>query len=80
MSVDTYDAGLHLNLTGAEKMSDYLGSWLHENYDLTDYRYDTEYSQAWQSNIDFYESMKAQQYSEIEQYGELVSFGANATN
>ena len=80
MSVDTYDAGLHLNLTGAEKMSDYLGSWLHENYDLTDYRCDTEYSQAWQSNIDFYESMKAQQYSEIEQYGELVSFGANATN
>ena len=28
MSVDTYDAGLHLNTQGAEKMSDYFGAWL----------------------------------------------------
>lgn len=35
---DTYDAGLHLNVYGAEKMSRWLGAWLKENYDLKDYR------------------------------------------
>lgn len=38
MSADTYDAGLHLNLSGAEKMADYFGGWLVENCGLTDHR------------------------------------------
>ena len=78
MSQDTYDAGLHLNTQGAEKMSDYFGAWLVENYDLTDYRNNEEYAAIWQDKIDFYNEMKAQQYYELETYGELVSFGANA--
>lgn len=78
MSVDTYDAGLHLNTSGAEKMADYFGAWLVENYDLTDYRDNKEYAAIWQKKIDFYNEMKEQQYYELEEYGELKSFGANA--
>ncbi len=78
MSVDTYDAGLHLNTSGAEKMSDYFGAYLKENYELTDYRDNEEYAVIWQEKVDYYNAMKKQQYSELEQYGELVSFGANA--
>lgn len=78
MQQDTYDAGLHLNTQGAEKMADYFGAWLVENYDLTDYRGNPEYDAIWQKKIDFYNEMKAQQYYELETYGELRSFGANA--
>lgn len=78
MSQDTYDAGLHLNTQGAEKMSDYFGAWLVENYDLTDYRENAEYASIWQEKIKFYNEMKNQQYYELETYGELMSFGANA--
>lgn len=78
MTKDTYDAGLHLNTQGAEKMSLYFGNWLKENYDLTDYRNDENYAAIWQEKVDFYNEMKAQQFYELETYGELVSFGANA--
>ena len=78
MSQDTYDAGLHLNTQGAEKMADYFGAYLVENYELTDYRDNEKYAKSWQEKVDFYNAMKQQQYDELEQYGELVSFGANA--
>lgn len=78
MSTDTYDAGLHLNTQGAEKMADYFGAYLVENYELTDYRDNEKYAKSWQEKVDFYNAMKQQQYDELEQYGELVSFGANA--
>jgi hypothetical protein len=78
MSQDTYDAGLHLNTQGAEKMAKYFGQYLVDNYDLTDYRTDAKYASIWQEKVDFYNSMKAQQYAELEEYGELISFGANA--
>lgn len=44
-SVDTYDGGLHLNLTGAEKLSNFFAAILAEEYDLTDYRGDALYEQ-----------------------------------
>ena len=37
-NVDTYDAGLHLNVYGAEKLTRYLGEYLKENTDLQDLR------------------------------------------
>ncbi|MGN0341375.1 MAG: SGNH/GDSL hydrolase family protein [Roseburia sp.] len=78
MSEDTYDAGLHLNTRGAEKMADYFGQWLVENCDLTDYRNQEEYAKIWGEKVEFYNEMKEQQYAELEEYGELRSFGANA--
>ncbi len=80
MTVDTYDAGLHLNLTGAEKFSNYIGQYLKSGYDLTDYRQDERYKDVWQGKIDDYNAMKDKQEEEIAKYGELISFGANATN
>ena len=40
---DTYDAGLHLNLTGATKLSKYFAKILAEKYNLTDYTGDDIY-------------------------------------
>ncbi len=73
-STDTYDAGLHLNLSGAEKLSRAFGAWLTERYDLTDWREDEAYRQVYAEKIAFYEEMKAAQYQELEEYGEIISF------
>ena len=73
-STDTYDAGLHLNLAGAEKMSRYFGAWLKENYELTDYRENAGYQKVYGEKIKFYEDMRDAQYKEIEQYGKVVSY------
>ncbi len=78
MQEDTYDAGLHLNLQGAEKFARWLGEILVENYDLPDRREDPEVSALWQEKCDFYDDMLAQQLAELSEHGELVSFGANA--
>lgn len=74
MTTDTYDAGLHLNLAGAEKLADYFGAWLTENCDLTDYREDAEYQSVWQEKIERYEAQKEEQYKELEENGKLISF------
>lgn len=42
-TTDTYDAGLHLNLTGATKLSKYFAKILAEKYNLTDYTGDDIY-------------------------------------
>lgn len=78
MSVDTYDGGLHLNLSGAEKMADYIGNYLVTNYDLTDFRDDARVSALWDAKIEFYNTLRDAQYAELEEYGELRSWGANA--
>lgn len=74
-SEDTYDAGLHLNVTGAEKLSDYFGKILSETYQLEDKRSDEELRKIWQEKVDFYYKMKENQYREIEKYGHLKTFG-----
>lgn len=42
-SKDTYDGGLHLNLSGATKLSDYFSNILSNKYNLTDYSGDKVY-------------------------------------
>ena len=78
MSVDTYDAGVHLNIYGAEKLSTYFGQYLVDNYDLTDYREVPAVAAEYEKDIEFYNFMRDDQLREIEQYGELKSYGANA--
>ncbi len=75
---DTYDGGLHLNVFGAEKMADYFGGILSEEYKLEDHRKDEALSKEWQDKITFYNQMKETQIKEIEKYGHLISIGANA--
>lgn len=78
MSTDTYDAGLHLNVNGAEKFADYIGQYLSVNYDLTDYREVPEVASLWQDDIEFYDRLRRDQEAEIATYGELQSWGVNA--
>jgi len=72
---DTYDGGLHLNLSGAEKLSGYFGQILQDTYGLTDHREDPETAALWQEKCDFYHEMEADQYRELEEYGYLKSYG-----
>lgn len=72
---DTYDNGLHLNLSGAEKLAKYLGAELSETYQLPDHRGDAQVAAKWQEKSDFYHEMEADQYRELEEYGYLKSYG-----
>ena len=54
-SQDTYDGGLHLNLSGAEKITEYLGEILKEECSLTDRRNEEELSKVWAGKISAYE-------------------------
>lgn len=74
-SNDTYDSGLHLNLSGAEKLSDYLGGYLKENYDLDDMRKDEKINKIYEEKTNYYNEMKKQQYYELEKYGKIVMYG-----
>ncbi len=65
-NTDTYDAGLHLNLSGAEKLSHWLGKYLIESLELSDRRSEAELSERWEEKIAFYEAEKKAQY---EKYG-----------
>ena len=50
---DCYDSGSHLNPSGARKVTDYLGQYLTEHYDLTDHRADEAYA-CWHDDYDTY--------------------------
>lgn len=71
--VDTYDAGLHLNVTGAEKVSVYLGEVFQKEFALEDKHDDKELAKTWADKVEFYNSMKENQYEELEKYGYLKS-------
>lgn len=72
---DTYDAGLHLNVSGAEKMAVYFGKFLKEKFELPDRRNEGDLSRAWDEKIEFYNGMKEKQHKELEEYGYLKSLG-----
>ena len=64
---DTYDGGLHLNLSGAEKLSKYFGRILKEEYVLSDHHNDSELVKVWEEKSDFYNQMKARQEQKLGQ-------------
>ncbi len=65
-ATDTYDAGLHLNLDGAIKMSSYFGEILVRDYEIADRRGDEELSQIWSEKKERFEQKKEQLQSEEE--------------
>lgn len=71
---DTYDAGLHMNLSGAEKMSVYFGRILAEEYGLADRRGDDLLAARWNEKAAAYYRQQADQYLELETYGYLRAF------
>ena len=75
-STDTYDAGLHLNLSGAEKLSRYFGPILQSECGLADRRSEPETAAVWAEKAEAYYAEKEDQYRELEEYGYLKSYGA----
>ena len=59
MSVDTYDAGIHLNVYGAEKLTRYIGALLRERHDVPDRRDDQDASAVWAGRVETYYGRKA---------------------
>lgn len=55
---DTYDKGGHLNVYGAEKVSNYMGRVLSEEYNLPDHRNDKEIADEWNETSKKYEERK----------------------
>lgn len=65
-NTDTYDGGLHMNLSGAEKLSKWMGNYLSDTLGIPDRRSDAELRARWEEKIAFYEADKNAQY---EHYG-----------
>ena len=59
-SRDTYDAGLHLNVYGAEKFTSYLGRLLQSEHGVPDRRGDAALDALWQERIDRYKTEKTE--------------------
>ena len=53
-SRDTYDAGAHLNVYGAEKLTSYFGKLLAEQHGLEDHRMNAELSLIWSEKLTQY--------------------------
>lgn len=60
---DTYDAGLHLNVWGAEKLSAYFGQLLIEKHGLTSQKSDAALAEIWAGKCAAYEAEKAKAVS-----------------
>ena len=53
-STDTYDEGVHLNVYGAEKMTDYFGNLLTQHHGLSDVSHTEQEISAWSARVDKY--------------------------
>lgn len=62
-SVDTYDGGLHLNLTGATKLSAYFAEILAEDHNLPDHRSEAETAAIYAEKLSRYD-LEAKKESE----------------
>lgn len=53
-NTDTYDAGAHLNVYGAEKLTEYFGEILADEHSIPDRRGDAEAENAWNERLKKY--------------------------
>lgn len=61
-NTDTYDAGLHMNLSGAEKLASYFGRILVEEAGLSNRRSESGLCAVWEEKLAAYEAEKQAQY------------------
>ena len=66
-SKDTYDAGLHLNLSGAEKMAHYFGKILTDECGLLSRRGEESLEADWQEKREAYDAEIERQSSHLQQ-------------
>lgn len=64
---DTFDAGLHLNLSGAEKLSRYFGKILSEECHMENRRGEPELEQYWEKVIKSYQEEIERQREQMEE-------------
>ena len=62
-TTDTKDAGSHLNLSGAQKATAYLGAYLKTHYDLPDRHLDSSYA-FWKDDIARYQELRAEKIAQ----------------
>ena len=68
-SMDTYDGGLHMNLSGAEKLTRYLGKYLLEQTNVSDRRSENELDESWKEKRKLYDMDAQKQYSNLKERG-----------
>ena len=73
-STDTFDAGMHLNLSGAEKLSEWFGNYLKANTALPDRRTESNTCVIWEEKQKYYEEMKNAQYKQLNEEGKLTGY------
>ncbi|MDO4345540.1 MAG: hypothetical protein Q4C50_12145 [Eubacteriales bacterium] len=69
---DCWDSDSHLNMSGANKVSAYLGKYIQENYDIADHREDQAYS-SWQKDYEAYVQEKLKEVQEKEDINRYIS-------
>jgi hypothetical protein len=70
-ATDTYDAGLHTNVYGAEKCASYLGQIMRDSYGLPDRRGEPETAALWAGKTDYYNKLKSVQEKEFAETGKI---------
>lgn len=68
---DTYDGGLHLNLSGAEKLSEYFGQILSNDFNVPDRRGEEDLEKYWDGVIGRYDAEIQRQTTNLEKYGSV---------
>ena len=71
---DTYDGGLHMNRSGADKVSEYLGRILATECGIRDHRGEPVYDNVYEEKQKFYNDMIQAQQEEINKYGKVISY------
>lgn len=62
---DTYDGGLHLNLSGAEKLSSYFGEILTEECQVKNRRGNDHLEEVWEKKLALYYGERDAQYEQL---------------
>jgi hypothetical protein len=70
---DTFNAGLHLNVFGAEKVAAFFGNILKEEFDLPDHRGDSAVASIWNELSELYHDTVGKQLMEINETGKIQS-------
>ena len=76
---DTYDAGLHLNVFGAEKISHWFGGYLRENFALPDRIGEPALAKEYAEIAERYHAEIERQQQNLSEYGNVFGLTAQET-
>lgn len=71
---DTYDGGLHMNYSGASKLSKWLGKELKEKYGINDHRADKKLAGVYREKVEWQQKIIDAQKAELDLYGEIKNY------